>query len=851
MKIITIFCLFILFFFLIPTSAFSDFPSSSLPEISSLQSVVQNNLSGKEMMPLFVTYAFYILFIISINIFLGVIIYAGFLYLASGGLPEKRKSAKSWLRGAFQGAFIIFISYLLFFTLDSEILFKKKDLANNGKEEAVGFDWQIKNTYYQIPFGLLVEDAFLNKSAQNKFNDVLHGIYEAENISFLIEKQSKYLLERVISGTDGRRKMRDYDGCFPLPKNNYHYSSFYGWRTLEIYGEIEENFHNGIDIPWGSNIDIYATHGGKVVFAGNSNSGAGNLVSVLADSCYENSGECFLIHYAHLKEVYASSNHEIAAGEKIGTMGSTGRSTGIHLHYEVREVSGPSSVNNPPGRNLYTGAGPSVDPIDYGFLPEDIKDANYCSSEEQDTINNDKKELLDEEPIEKITDPCPQINSLLKEEIASIENDMKKLSSSLNKLLLTKKPIEEDLYQLYKVAMLKSLGYKDIFGYNSLLLEKRYYNREEVIIKTDEEKSQIGKYTWDWTRWIENILYQVVVNGQIVEENDPLTFYLRLPSSNKIIEDALDLAKKAKDNNIQKTKTINETKPTSSLKKTLSSFFGSLFSSKKNIDIFASTNIEECLEKTEMTLEDLKKLSSTEYQSFLIWCEIEKEKNNSFLFNNPESRLSCDMEIPVGEVLELTWGYLVEILDLIDNYLSEGEKLIEKQSQMNKLASSCKYPSGENNNCPPSSCDLKKIKAIHKEILEIRDNMRKIAGEIELYSFVNGHFNLPTEEICDILNEDIRDDKEKLLCKNKGSKLITRHELINRKLNYSRFRFDECITRPEHIEDVLEGKRTGRTPLFGPLVEGENLPRYTKTKKEGFIINTSDFNWFCCFNSEK
>jgi hypothetical protein len=88
-----------------------------------------------------------------------------------------------------------------------------------------------------------------------------------------------------------------------------------------------------------------------------------------------------------------------------------------------------------------------------------------------------------------------------------------------------------------------------------------------------------------------------------------------------------------------------------------------------------------------------------------------------------------------------------------------------------------------------------------------------------------------------------------LLCQGSGNKLASKFELITRKLNYSRFEFDECITRPEQLEDVLEGKRAGQLPFFAPIVEEDGLSRYTKTQQGGTFINTSNFNWFCCSDS--
>lgn len=206
----------------------------------------------------------------------------------------------------------------------------------------------------------------------------------------------------------------------------------------------------------------------------------------------------------------------------------------------------------------------------------------------------------------------------------------------------------------------------------------------------------------------------------------------------------------------------------------------------------------------------------------------------------------------MGETFELTWEHLVEILDTIDNYIAEGRRLLEQQRRMNSLASTCECPCAgpPTEDCPGRcqlNCPVGAIRAAHEDVARTRQAMRELAGYLILLT--DGHFNTPTEDVCDPLNEDIRNEEEKSICDGGGSKLITKHELITRKLNYSRFEFDECMTRPEHLEETLEGGRPGKMLFFGPLVEEEDLPRYTKTKRGDAVVNTSDLNWFCCSDS--
>ena len=87
------------------------------------------------------------------------------------------------------------------------------------------------------------------------------------------------------------------------------------------------SWHGGIDMGAGWNAPIVAAGPGKVVYAG-TKSGYGRVVDV-------DHGGGFVSRYAHLNRIVAKKGQEVVIGDKLGTMGSTGRSTGPHLHYEV------------------------------------------------------------------------------------------------------------------------------------------------------------------------------------------------------------------------------------------------------------------------------------------------------------------------------------------------------------------------------------------------------------------------------------------------------------------------------------------------------------------------------------
>jgi len=111
-------------------------------------------------------------------------------------------------------------------------------------------------------------------------------------------------------------------------------SSGYGRRTLE--GKSE--FHRGVDFSWSgvAGVVVVAISHGKVEKAGTT-SGFGNRVEI------EHSG--YHVVYAHLSSYCVSKDDEVRQGDKIGKVGSTGRSTGYHLHLEIRSGGYKTDVN--------------------------------------------------------------------------------------------------------------------------------------------------------------------------------------------------------------------------------------------------------------------------------------------------------------------------------------------------------------------------------------------------------------------------------------------------------------------------------------------------------------------------
>ena len=124
------------------------------------------------------------------------------------------------------------------------------------------------------------------------------------------------------------RYVSHYTG--PIPESAAKGSGNFGWPAT---GYITQNYwhlHRAIDIGAPLNTPIYASDSGYVVYAGWDDSGYGNLIIL-------NHGNGYSTYYAHLNDFGVTTGDSVAKGEQIGWMGSTGRSTGTHLHFEIRQ----------------------------------------------------------------------------------------------------------------------------------------------------------------------------------------------------------------------------------------------------------------------------------------------------------------------------------------------------------------------------------------------------------------------------------------------------------------------------------------------------------------------------------
>ncbi len=117
------------------------------------------------------------------------------------------------------------------------------------------------------------------------------------------------------------------------------FTSGFGWRNGRP--------HNGIDLAGPVGTPLHATADGVVIHAGRQ-SGYGLLVTIRHAMGYET-------RYAHMSRIRVTEGQRVSRGDRIGDMGNTGRSTGPHLHYEIRRNNTPLNPNIflTAGRNVF------------------------------------------------------------------------------------------------------------------------------------------------------------------------------------------------------------------------------------------------------------------------------------------------------------------------------------------------------------------------------------------------------------------------------------------------------------------------------------------------------------------
>ena len=149
---------------------------------------------------------------------------------------------------------------------------------------------------------------------------------EYERMQDQLEKDSASLRRKILEYESKNKKAFMGTGEFrwPVPSST-RITSEYGWRTHPVHKT--RSFHNGIDIGASMGADVLASDDGEVIFAGWYGA-YGNTVIV-------SHGGGISTQYSHLSKILVSQGKKVLKGDKVGLIGTTGVSTGPHLHFTI------------------------------------------------------------------------------------------------------------------------------------------------------------------------------------------------------------------------------------------------------------------------------------------------------------------------------------------------------------------------------------------------------------------------------------------------------------------------------------------------------------------------------------
>jgi murein DD-endopeptidase MepM/ murein hydrolase activator NlpD len=150
---------------------------------------------------------------------------------------------------------------------------------------------------------------------------------QLNNLSLRMSFQVQSFTEITAMVKNKEKLLRAIPAIQPVSnKNLKRVASGFGYRIDPLYKD--SRLHAGLDFSAPTGTPIYATADGEVQIAGFNTDGYGNKVVI-------NHGYGFQTLYAHMVRVIARVGQSVKRGEVIGYVGSTGKSTGPHLHYEV------------------------------------------------------------------------------------------------------------------------------------------------------------------------------------------------------------------------------------------------------------------------------------------------------------------------------------------------------------------------------------------------------------------------------------------------------------------------------------------------------------------------------------
>lgn len=206
--------------------------------------------------------------------------------------------------------------------------------------------------------GFLTPNRYDNLYGYENSNQVVNASRKLDIIASQLYHQSVSYDELFELARNKSDMLAHIPAIFPLKGTEIKYiSSYFGYRPDPIY-KIEK-FHSGIDFSAQMGTEAYATGDGVVYDVEKGHWGYGNMVTI-------DHGFGYKTRYAHLQKAAVRKGQKVKRGQLIGYIGNTGKTTGVHLHYEVLKNDVP------------------IDPIN--FFYNDLTPDEYEQILEQSTL---------------------------------------------------------------------------------------------------------------------------------------------------------------------------------------------------------------------------------------------------------------------------------------------------------------------------------------------------------------------------------------------------------------------------------------------------------------------------------
>ena len=187
-----------------------------------------------------------------------------------------------------------------------------------------------------------VKEAQLSAAEAQKAQQDAKAAIESDEMNYEAVKKQ---IQKLIASAAASQPQLSFTGFICPLKSYSRISSEYGWRKNPVSGV--NKLHAGIDFAAPAGTPIYAAASGYVQVAGWSSGGYGNYVIIYHGKMSD--GTAYSTLYGHMRSVATTAGKYVKQGELIGYVGSTGNSTGNHLHLEVWKGGSKANAVNPRG----------------------------------------------------------------------------------------------------------------------------------------------------------------------------------------------------------------------------------------------------------------------------------------------------------------------------------------------------------------------------------------------------------------------------------------------------------------------------------------------------------------------